>query len=214
MSDLFTCPVPSTLAAAPNPSCPVKFDQIQKVFIRRITGRATITTATALLSATISPLLSATDDTKLLVSPWMLNFKLPLSEPLKEGGNDNTTLNGVPRLLGLPFTAVTGTTMDNVAASTAQAMRALASESANSAAGTTNLEAFFVTKDGKIIGDNPSSTTFYGFPIYNFAVTDVSSEGFNQPNKFGVSFDLAPLWSKTFAVLTPTDYNALTIVNS
>lgn len=213
MTDLFTCPVPTALAAAPNPSCPVKFDQIQKMLLRRITNRATVTTATALLSATITPLLSAADDTKLLVSPWLLGFSLPQVEPLKEGGNDNTTLNGVPRLLGLGFVSVTAT-MENVAASTAQAMRALASESANSAAGTTNLEAFFVNKEGKLIGDNPSSTTLYGFKIYNFVVTDVASEGFNQANKFGVSFDMEPLWSKTFTVLTPTDYNALTIVNS
>lgn len=215
MSDLFVCPVPSTLAAAPNPSCPTtnRITQVQKMLIRRITGRATVTTATILLSATVSPLLSATDDTKLLVSPWLENFTFPLSEPLKEGGNDNSTLNGVPRLLGLPFVPFTNITMADVAATTAQAMRALASESTG-IAGTTNLEAFFVTKDGTVIGDNPSSTTCYGFPIYNFAVTDLSSQGFNQRTIYGVSFDMAPMWSKTFRIFTPTDWNALTVVNS
>lgn len=215
MSDLFVCPVPTALAAAPNPSCPTtnRIPQIQKMLIRRSTGRATLTTATALLAATVSPLLSATDDTKLLVSPWMENFTFPVAEPLKEGGNDNSTLNGVPRLLGLPFVPFTGITMADVAASTAQAMRALASESTG-VAGTTNLEAFFVTKDGSIVGNNPSSTVFYGFPIYNFCVTDLSSQGFNQRTLYGVTFDMAPLWSKTFTILTPTDWNALTVVNS
>lgn len=215
MSDLFVCPVPTFLPAAPNPTCPTtnRIAQVQKMGIRRITGRATVTTATILLSATVSPLLAATDDTKLLITPWLEDFKFPHLEALKEGGNDNTTFNGVPRLLGLPFVPVTGITMSDVAASTAQAMRALASESAGPG-GTTNLEAFFFTRDLTVVGDNPSSTVCIGFPIYNVVVTDLSSDGFNQRTKYGLSFDLAPLWSKTFKILTPTDWNPLTVVNS
>ncbi len=213
MNDLFVCPNPATLASAPNPSCPVRFDQIQKMAIRRIGGRATVTTATILLAATITPLLSATDDTKLLISPWLLDLKIPNSEPLKEGGNDNTTINGVPRLTGLGFASVSFM-LENVEAATAQAMRALASESANSVPGTTNIEGFFITKDGRLILDNPSGTTAYGFKLHNFVISDVGSEGLNKPNTFKGSFDLEPLWSKTFKVVTPTDWNPLTVANS
>lgn len=213
MNDLFVCPNPATLASAPNPSCPVRFDQIQKMGIRRITGRAALTTATILLAANITTLLAATDDTKLLISPWLLDLKIPNSEPLKEGGNDNTTINGVPRLNGLGFVNVPFM-MENVDATTAAAMRALASESANSAPGTTNLEGFFFPKDGRLIIDNPSGTVAVGFKLYNFVVSDVGSEGLNKPNTFKCSFDMEPLWSKTFKVVTPTDWNPLTVANS
>lgn len=213
MNDLFTCPNPTALAAAPNPSCPVRFDQIQKMLIRRIDGSATLTTATILLAATITPLLSAADNTKLLVTPWLSDFKIPNSEPLKEGGNDNTTINGIPKLNGFGFVNVPFM-LKNVEASTAQALRALASESANSVAGTTNIEGFFVAKDGRIVVDNPSSTVAIGFKLYNFAVSDVGTEGLNKDNTFNCSFDLEPLWSKTFKVLTPTDWKPLTVANS
>lgn len=213
MNDLFTCPQPTALASAPNPTCPVRFDQIQKMGIRRISGATALTTATVLLAATITPLLSATDNTKLLISPWLSNFIIPNSEPLKEGGNDNTTINGIPKLNGFGFVNVTFQ-LKNVESTTADAMRALASESANSVAGTTNLEGFFFTKDGRIVGDNPSSTAFKGFKLYNFAVSDAGSEGLNKDNNFNCSFDLEPLWSKTFKVLTPTDWNPLSVANS
>lgn len=213
MADLFTCPVPTALAAAPNPACPVKWDQIVKMLIRRTTGATTVTTATILLTATVSPLLSAADNTKLLVSPYLLDMKFPNNDPLKEGGNDNTTIGGVPRLLGLPFGGVKDAFMENIAPSSAQAMRALASESGGTA-GVTNLEAFFVTKDGKLICVTASGTLCVGIPIYNFCVNDVSSEGFSRPNRYYVSFDMAPMWSQFTNILTPADYNALTIVNS
>ncbi len=213
MNDLFTCPQPTALAAAPNPSCPVRFDQIQKMGIRRIGGRATLTTATVLLAATITPLLSAADDTKLLITPWLSDFKIPPSEALKEGGNDNTTINGIPKLNGLGFVNVPFM-LKNVEASTAQALRALASESANSVAGTTNIEGIFFLKDGRIVLDNPSSTVAIGFKLYNFVVSDASTEGLNKDNVFNCSFDLEPMWSKTFKVLTPTDWNPLTVANS
>lgn len=213
MNDLFTCPNPTALAAAPNPSCPVRFDQIQKMGIRRISGAAALTTTTVLVAATITPLLAAADNTKLLITPWLANFIIPNSEPLKEGGNDNTTINGIPKLNGLGFVNVTFQ-MKNVEAATAQAMRALASESANSVAGTTNLEGFFFPKDGRIVVDNPSSTNVVGFKLYNFIVSDVGTEGLNKDNNFNCSFDLEPMWSKTFKVLTPTDWNPLSVANS
>lgn len=210
--DLFACPPAAALANVPSLTCPIRWEQVQKILFRRITGRAALTTATALLSATITPLLSATDNTKLLISPFLSNIVFPPNEILKEGGNDNTTLNGVPQLRGLGFVNVTGT-LKNASAAQAAALGAITAETAVQP-GQTNIEAFFVNKDGKIIATNPSSTTVVGFPIYNWILTDVSSEGFGKDNVYNLSFDLAPGWSDKHLMLTPTDYSALTIVNS
>lgn len=210
--DLFACPAPTALANIPATTCPVRWDQVQKLFIRRIGSAAALTTSSILLSATITPLLSAADSTKLLITPYIGNLVFPPSEILAEGGNDNTTLNGIRQFRGLGFVTVTGL-IRNISAAAAAKIRALTPESALQP-GETNLEFFGVNKDGKVIGQNPASTTVKGFPLYNLALSDVSSEGFAKDNVYNLSFDLAPGWSEYHAMYTPTDYNALTIVNS
>jgi hypothetical protein len=210
--DLFACPAPTAIATIPATSCPIRWDQVQKMLIRRISGAQALTTSTVLLSATITPLLSAADSTKLIVSPFIHDFKIPQSEVLKEGGNDNTTINGVPTLRGLGFVGATGM-LKNISAAAAAKIRAITPETAT-APGETNIEALFVNKDGKVIAQNPASTTVKGFPIYNLALTDVGSEGFGKDNIYNLSFDLAPGWSEYHAMYTPTDWNALTVANS
>ena len=212
MPDLFSCPAPTAIASIPNDSCPIRWEQVQKLLLRRITGAEALTTATVLLSATITPLLSAADATKIVVSPFLSNVVFPPNEILKEGGNDNTTLNGVPQLRGLGFTNVTFQ-LKNASAAVAAALAAITAETAVQP-GQTNIEALLVNKDGKVIAKNPASTTVVGFPIYNFVLTDVSSEGFGRDNVYNGSFDLAPGWSDKHAMYTPTDWNALTIDNS
>lgn len=210
--DLFACPPPAAIANIPTFTCPIRWEQIQKILLRRVTGAAALTTSTALLSATITPLLSATDDTKLIVSPFLSNVIIPPNELLKEGGNDNTTLNGVPQFRGLGAVNVT-MQLRNAPATVAAAIGAITPETSIQP-GQTNIEAIFVNKDGKIIGRNPSSTVFKGFPIYNLVITDVSSEGFGKDNLYNLSFDLAPGWSDKHTMLTPTDWSALTVVNA
>ncbi len=210
--DLFLCPPPAAIANIPTFTCPIRWDQIQKILFRRIEGKVALTTASALLSATITPLLSAIDDTKLIVSPLLSNVIIPPNEILKEGGNDNTTLNGVPQFRGLGFAGGTAQ-LRNAPGTVAAAIGAITPESSVQP-GQTNIEAIFVQKDGKIIGRVPTGVEFHGFSIYNFVITDVSSEGFGRDNVYNISFDLAPGWSDNHTMLTPTDYSALTIVNA
>lgn len=211
--DLFACPAPDYLESIPTTSCPVRWDQIQKIILRRIDGRASLTKTSILLSATITPLLTATDDTKILVTPFLSNVVIPQGEVLSEGGNDNTTLNGIPQLRGLGFAQATAQ-IKNASSGTVDVMRALTPESAIQP-GETNLEAIFVNKDGKVIAREVagSATDLEGFPVYNFTVSDVGSNGFAQDNINNVQFALAPGWSEGHKMYTPTDYNALTISN-
>ena len=209
--DLFSCPAPTAIASIPATSCPIRWEQIQKILLRRISGATALTTSSILLSATITPLLSAADATKLVVSPYIGDLKFPQSEILAEGGNDNTTLNGIRQLRGLGFVTVTGM-LRNISAAAAAKIRAITPETALQP-GETNIEAIFVNKDGKIIGQNPSGTVAKGFPIYNLALSDVGSEGFAKDNVYNLSFDLAPGWSEFHTMWTPTDWNALTISN-
>lgn len=211
--DLFTCPAPTALAATPDITCPVRIGQIQKIGFRRITGKTALTPTNILLLATFTPLLSAADGTKLLISPYLNDVIIPQTAELEQGGNDNTTLNGIPELRGIGVVKCTAK-LYNVPSSTAAALRALASESAL-APGFTNLEALLYNKNGLVVVDKPTSAAVVqGFKVYNFVVSDVGSAGFLSNNIFNISWYFEGLWSNGFQIYTPTDYNPLTLVNS
>lgn len=212
MPDLFSCPAPTALASIPATSCPVKFEQIQKMAIQRIQSSPSFSTTSILLAATWTALLAAADSTKVIITPFMRNVVIPPSEPLFEGGNDNTTLNGIPLLRGIGTVRITAQ-VDNISSAAAAALRALASESSGTT-GSTNLWAYFFNKNGQVISDKTGSTTALpGFKIYNLVLSDVGSAGFAQPNTFNLSFDMEGLWSNNFQVYTPTDFNSLTLSN-
>lgn len=210
---LISCPPGTALPSAANPTCPVQWDQIVKILWRRISGRATLTTVTVLTSAAVSPLLSAADATKLVVSPYIANIIIPVQEPIKSGGNDNTTIDGIPRFEGLPFVPITGAYIENADPAVMDTLRvALATES--SLNGDSNIEGFLVTRFGKVVAINPSSTTLYGLKMHNIIIGDVASDGLNKTNRYPISWDFPPEFSVGAKQYTPTDYNARTIVNS
>jgi hypothetical protein len=198
MDPLFVCPPPASLATIPNQTCPERYDQIVKFFFQRKQATPSFTSATILIAATWTPLLTATDATKIVDSPLVPNVVIPAGEVLKEGGNDNTTINGIPRLAGRGFVGVTANLTDTEAA-VRTAMRALASESALQP-GFTNLWVYMVNRFGQIIAGSDGS----GIDVYNVMVGDVGTEGLNKNNTNNLSFDLAPGWSDNVKVFQPT----------
>lgn len=208
MSSLFSCPPPSALASIPVTACPVRFDQIVRLAIQRKQSSASFTETSILLQATWTPLLSATDATKLVLTPLIPNMVIPPTEILSNGGNDNTTINGIPELRGIGFAQVTAQ-LQSESAATRLALRALASESALTP-GFTNLWAYFINKDGQVIGKK-NSTNVEGFPIYNIAVGDPGTEGYLQNNKTNFSFALEGGWADAAAIYAPTAFNPVNL---
>ena len=80
------CPLADALPKIPNAACPVSFGQIQKVAfqkLRKATGEANEFKADAALitkKASWTPLLSAEDGTKIVVSPY-------INSPADSGGD-------------------------------------------------------------------------------------------------------------------------------
>lgn len=209
--DLFECPLPTALELIPDVGCPVKFDQIQKVIFQRKQVTSSFTTSTILTNAAWTVVLNADDDERAVVSPFLNNFVIGKNDALTEGGNDNTTINGIPRLLGIGFSPVTAE-LRNVNSDIADAMRSYTSESSQN--GYTNLWAYFINKDGKIIGKvNEDGNHVDGFDVYNLVVPDVSSEGFAKDNIYYISWSQAGGWSEGWAIYTGSDFNALRLVN-
>ena len=193
---LINCPLPASLGSIPATPCPLRWDQVQKLAFQRIQSAPSFATETALKTqSNWTTLLNAADNTKIIVTPYLNSFVVPASEALKQGGNDNSTLNGVPELKGIGFVTV-GFKFVNISAAAAAAIRALAAESVI-APGVTNLSAYFFAKDRNIVHN-----TLAGFPIYNLVITDPGSEGLNANNEYNVSFDMPGGWSETWAQST------------
>jgi len=198
MEPLFTCPPSESLETIPDQECPEVFDQIIRFGYQRIQDTPSFTATTIITAAPWSPLLTATDDTKMVLTPLVPNVVIPTGEILKEGGNDNTTINGIPRLSGRGFVPVTAQ-LENIERAVRAALRKLASESALQP-GFTNLWMYMFNRFGQIIANEDGS----GIYVYNVMVGDTGTEGFNKQNKNNLSFDLAPGWSDKVRIFTPT----------
>lgn len=208
MEPLFVCPPPESLTAIPTQACPERFDQIVRFGFQRKQATPSFTPTTILLEATWTALMAETDDTKLVLSPLIPNVVIPPGEVLKEGGNDNTTINGIPKLAGRGFAAVTAQLQD-VEMAVRAALRALASESALQP-GFTNLWMYMFNRYGQIIAAL-ESTTNPGIDVYNVMVGDTGTEGLNKSNVNNLSFDLAPGWSDNVVLYKPTAFNPLNL---
>jgi hypothetical protein len=198
MSSLFACPPPTALATVPTQACPERFDQIIRFFFQRKQATPSFTASTIKVAATWTPLLTAVDSTKIIGTPLIPNVVIPTGEIKKEGGDDNTTINGIPKLVGRGHVGVTAQ-LNDIQATVRAALRALASESALSP-GFTNLWMYAINRSGQIIANSDGS----GIDVYNVYAGDVGSEGLNKANIANFAFDLAPGWSDNVAIFDPT----------
>jgi hypothetical protein len=204
---LLACPKPAAIPTIAGLDCEVKFDQIVRIAFQRRDQASFANLAALQAVATWTPLLAAAADTKIQFSPLLNSMVIPSSEEQVQGGNDNTTVNGIEEYLGEGFVKVTGR-FQGLTAAIAQSLRGYTVESVASA-GITDLVAYFFDRNGRIIHNN-----LKGFDIYNFRIGSVGSEGFNAKNNYPFSFALAPEWDAAATITGTLDFNPLTIANS
>ena len=145
---------------------------------------------------------TATDATKLVVSPNLPGMVIPNSEELKEEGGNNNTIGGISIPVGKGTVKVTCKPL-NLPISVAKELEALAPFS--NVSGETLLEAFFFNEAGQIIfkADSEAGAEGRGFPIYNLFVSSVGSEGYNKPNTHVVSFEMPGDWDTGLQIASP-----------
>jgi hypothetical protein len=204
MSTLCECPNPAELESPVDFTCPENFDQIQKILAYRKAAKAALgwfaDEAALLVEANWDALLAQTGDDKLIITPYLNNVVIPMSEEQTEGGNDNTTINGIETYLGESFTKVTGE-LRGAPSEVSRAMQKVGCET-TSDIGETNVESFYIARGNLLIYSVPNGGTVpEGFSIYNLRVGDVGSEGFNAKNKMPISWSKAPGWSSYFKVV-------------
>lgn len=194
------CPAAASLESIPAVTCTESFGQIQKVAFQRLTG------ATGLESidkkATWTPLLTAADDKKVVVSPYI---QAPTSEPgaARTFGGGNETLGGIEIVIGSEPTAFTGV-LRGIPQSVIKAMKSLQCEATSK-----NLGVYMFDEAGRIECLEKDGK-YYPIPIQAFFVSDKGHGGYDAIDSNNIQWSFAPNYSDDLVIVTPSDFNPLT----
>ena len=194
----------------PVSNCPESFGQIQKVAFQRLyksTGEKISFTTTAGIGkkASWTPLLSADDDTKIVISPYI---QAPTAEAgaARTFGGGNETLGGVEEIVGREPTPFTGV-MRKLPQKIIKALKELQCESWGD-----NLGVYLFDENGAIgaIQDAKTATTHYPIPIRSLFIGDKTLGGYEAPDSNNIQWVFLPNWSDDLAIIVPEDFNPLT----
>lgn len=210
MSLICQCPAAAAIETIPAVSCPENFGQIQKVAFQRLvkadgTRNSFTQTASILLKASWAALLSASDGSKIVVSPYI---NAPADSGgdarMTSGGNDD--LGGIPEVLGGEPVQFAGS-IRAVPQSVIKAMKSLQCE-----ANAGNLGVYLFDENGKIeaIQDETTNTTYYPIPIRALFIGSKIHGNYDAKDSNVISWYYMDNYSDNLVILTPTDFNPLT----
>ena len=204
------CPAGTALPDIPVSNCPEGFGQIQKVAFQRLyksTGEKNSfkTDAGIEKKESWTPLLSADDDTKIVISPYI---QAPTAEAgaARTFGGGNETLGGVEEIVGREPTPFTGV-MRKLPQKIIKALKGLQCESWGD-----NLGVYLFDENGAIgaIQDAKTATTHYPIPIRSLFIGDKTLGGYEAPDSNNIQWAFLPNWSDDLAIIVPEDFNPLT----
>lgn len=199
------CPQPAAIGAIPAFTCGEDFGQIQKfVFQRRQANPSfpTFNTAgvgDASLLASWTPLKAAADSTKVVATPFFEAFTIPPVDAITEGGDDNTTLDGVAVVVGQTTPVGVGN-FRSLPAAIFAALKLYNCEP--------DLTVFMISEFGKIIGQSPDGVKFTGIPVSEFFIGDKGVQGKNTQDKYNFRLAFRAGWSETIKIVNPADFDA------
>lgn len=194
----------------PVSNCPESFGQIQKVAFQRLyksNGEKNSFTTTAGIGkkASWTPLLSADDDTKIVISPYI---QAPTAEAgaARTFGGGNETLGGIEEIVGREPTPFTGV-MRKLPQKIIKALKELQCEGWGD-----NLGVYLFDENGAIgaIQDAKTATTHYPIPIRSLFIGDKTLGGYEAPDSNNIQWAFLPNWSDDLAIIVPEDFNPLT----
>ncbi|MDB0602157.1 hypothetical protein PL373_13565 [Tenacibaculum maritimum] len=203
--DLCNCPNTGPLSEIPDNDCPFDIKQIQKIGFQKpgfVWDTAGTPATDPTLKADWDVLLAATDDTKIVVTPFITGDpKINRGDAITTGGGDNTTLNGIEEVEGVnpsKFEAFFKSLSPEQEA-------ALDKLSCNQF-----LVVYFINQDGNIFCTKIDATKTKGQDVQSLFVSDRDNQGFGTKDTVFMSFSLPAKWSKSLIRITPSDFNALT----
>ena len=215
MSIFCQCPAAAAITTIPAVTCPENFGQIQKVAFQRLrqsdgtknsfAGSGTPLAETISKLASWTPLLSAANGTKVVVSPY-INAPADSGGDARMSGGGNDDLGGIPETLGGNPIQFTGS-LRAVPQSVIATMKELICE-----ANAGNLGVFLFDENGNIeaLHDASTPTTYYPIPIRGLFIGDKVHGNYDAKDSNVISWYYLPNYSDTLAIIKPTDFNPLT----
>lgn len=206
MSSLCQCPRAQSLTEIPVANCPETFGQIQKVAFQRLyaddgTKTGFIAPNSILTKSAWTAAMSASNDTKIIISPYI---EAPATDPggARTFGGGNETLGGIEIVIGREPTAFTGV-VRQMPQAVIKAMKALECE---------EIGVYVFDETGNIgaLQDEQTPTTYRPIPIRSFFVSDKVFGGYEAVDSNNIQWSFLPNWSDTLVRIKPTDFNPLT----
>ena len=202
------CPAGTALPDVPAIKCSESFGQVQKVAFQRLMkddgSKNSFTSEKAITAlASWTPLLSAEDSTKVVVSPYI---QAPTAEAgaARTFGGGNETLGGVEEIIGREPTPFTGV-IRKAPQAVIKALKEMQCESWGD-----NLGIFIFDENGAIgaiKGD--AEGTYYPIPIRSLFIGDKTLGGLEAPDSNAIQWSFLPNWSDDLAIVVPV-FNPLT----
>lgn len=206
MTGVCGCPVAAALPDVKIPVCAVDFKQTQKVIFQRLKSASGVVNKIAdpTVKASWTALLSAADGTKAVVSPYISG---PTTEPggAKSFGGGNATVGGVEIVIGKDPTSFT-CNLFSMPQDTIAALKQMSCE---------ELGVYLINQHGQIgcikkETGTPGTFEYMPIPIRSLFISDLKLGGLEEPDANTMSWSFEPNWSDKFAIVTPTDFNAVT----
>lgn len=198
------CPAPTSLTEIVAEVCGVDLKQIQRLGFQR-TG--TIfdpagTPANDILELSAwQALMTATDDTKIVVTPLIgADPTIEAGESITVGGGDNSTLNGIEEVEGVN-PASFSCMFKSLSSVVEKAMKALNCEK--------NLTVYLFLQGGRIAVVDLTTSQYQGFHIQSLFVSDRNNAGFGTKDTVSLSFELTAGYSDDLVIIKP-NFNPLT----
>lgn len=194
------CPLGTALPDIPKFTCGESFGQIQKLAFQRLKGTSgTVNKFTAdkaiTKKASWDTFLTATDDTKIVVTPF-LNAPSAEAGAARTFGGGNDSLGGIEEVVGAeptPFTAV----FRRLPQSIVKAMKELVCESQ-----AHNLGVYLIDENGAVgalAGETEGD--YSAIPVESLFIGDKTLGGFDAPDSNAIQFSFRPNWSDDLKVV-------------
>ena len=187
--------------------CKESFGQIQKVLFMRIYSsngvKNTITAETMKAKAKMTPLFTAADGTKLVISPYIQN---PATDPgdARTFGGGNQTLGGIEIVIGREPTTFSGIIYQE-AQSVIKTLKSYSCE---------KIGVMLIDENGNIgaIDAAGTGTSYEPIPVDRFFIGDKELGGYEEPDSNTISWSFFPNWSDDLVLIKSDDfdYNPLT----
>lgn len=201
------CPADAALTDIPNVRCAKGFGQIQKVAFQRLTKadgtRNSFTTTKGITKkASWTALMAATDDTKIVITPYIY---APTNEPgeARTTGGGNETPDGIETVLGgqpSPFTGAFHNIPQNVIAIIKKLM-------CEASAGNLGVYLFDNNAQIEALEDEATAGTYYPIPIRSLFVSDKGHGGLEADDTNNIQWAFPPNYSDTLAIVSAEDFN-------